>query len=262
MHWIIERSAFPASADRIIGALERCGIRWTEYRDEDAAARGPCDGRALFWGSLGAAYEQRVAAAFRPGAIGDPDEFLFSRVHRQLGSLLANRDLVFTSASRLVADPGRELAALGSPPRVFVRPDSALKPFSGRVVDLDQLDLAALDHGTYHDDAELAVVVSSAKPIGREWRFVIAGGEVVAGCEYEASRRGLPGAVPEPPRALAREVASCRWQPAPLYVADVAEVAGALALVELNPFSGADLYDCEPDAVVLAASAVADRMAG
>jgi hypothetical protein len=42
----------------------------------------------------------------------------------------------------------------------------------------------------------------------------------------------------------------------------VAEVAGALALVELNPFSGADVYDCDPDAVVTAATAAAAAMAG
>ena len=31
--------------------------------------------------------------------------------------------------------------------------------------------------------------------------------------------------------------------------------------MELNPFSGADLYDCDPDAVVIAATAVAARLA-
>jgi len=38
------------------------------------------------------------------------------------------------------------------------------------------------------------------------------------------------------------------------------DVDGALRVLELNPFSGADLYDCDPAAVVQAASSVAERL--
>ena len=41
---------------------------------------------------------------------------------------------------------------MGDPSRIFVRPDSPLKPFSGRVLDRDSISLAALDHGFYFDD--------------------------------------------------------------------------------------------------------------
>src|SRR4029078_5640147 len=64
MHWIIESAAFPATAEKVIAALERQGIAWSEYRDEDGPPRGPSDRRALFWGSLGAAYEERGGARF------------------------------------------------------------------------------------------------------------------------------------------------------------------------------------------------------
>ena len=36
---------------------------------------------------------------------------------------------------------------------------------------------------------------------------------------------------------------------------DVCEAEGGLALLELNPFSGADLYACDPGAVVDAVAA-------
>lgn len=59
--------------------------------------------------------------------------------------------------------------------------------------------------------------------------------------------------------AIAVQVARCEWQPAPIYTVDVAEVDGQLRVLELNPFSGADLYRCDPHAVVEAVARVAAR---
>jgi hypothetical protein len=43
-----------------------------------------------------------------------------------------------------------------------------------------------------------------------------------------------------------------------MYVLDVCDCDGALKLLELNPFSGADLYAADPDTVVRAVSAAAN----
>ena len=58
----------------------------------------------------------------------------------------------------------------------------------------------------------------------------------------------------------AEQVAAAEWQAAPLYVVDVAEVDDEFGVMELNPFSGADLYHCDPESVVDAASQVAERL--
>jgi hypothetical protein len=214
----------------------------------------------IFWGSLGAAYEQRVAAPWIPGAIGDAERFRCSVYHPYVGPVLANVDAVFTTVKELVAEPSTVLRRLGDPARVFVRPDSALKPFAGRQLATASLSLAALDHGFYYDDEQLPIVVSSVKQVGREWRFVIADGTVVAGCEYDAGRRGRDPQVPDAARRLAARIARDDWQAAPLYVVDIGEVAGALRVMELNPFSGADFYECDAHAVVTAATRVAARL--
>ena len=52
--------------------------------------------------------------------------------------------------------------------------------------------------------------------------------------------------------AVAREVGL----PEPVGVIDVARVNGRLRLCELTPFSGADLYGCDPFAIVDAISAL------
>lgn len=259
--WLIESAVFPDTAPRLIEDLDAAGVAWVRYEDEmpPSALPGP-DACVIFWGSLGAAYEQRVAARWRPGAVGEIDRFRCRSYHEPFLPMLANADAVFTTVADLVSSPPETLRPLGACKRVFVRPDSPLKPFAGRSLNVSALSLAALDHGFYYDDERLPVVVSTAKNIGREWRFVIADGVPVASCEYDVARSGRAGEVPTAAHEVAAQVARNAWQPASLYIADIAEVDGTPRLLELNPFSGADLYHCDASAVITAASRVAARL--
>lgn len=261
--WLIETEVFPSTAPRLIEVLDTRGDPWFRYEDGAPPSNLPApDECVIFWGSLGAAYEQRVAARWRPGAIGSPEAFRCRTYYEPLRPVLANADAVFTTVADLIAAPTETLRRLGDPERVFVRPDSPLKPFAGRALARSSLSLAALDHGFYYDDERLPIVVSTAKRIGREWRFVIADGTPIAGCAYDAARHGCTGEVPAAVQAVAQHVASLVWQPAPLYIVDIAEVDGTPRVLELNPFSGADLYDCDAHAIIPAAARIAERLYG
>lgn len=252
---------FQDTAPRILAAIEEAGHAWTMYEDGISPSRLPPAGDCvIFWGSLNAAYSDRVAAPWSPGAVGDPDRFRCSVYRPHLGPLLANADSVLTTVRALVDDPRAVSSSIGDPKQVFVRPDSPLKPFSGRTLDVSSLSLEALDHGYYYDDERLPILVSTVKAVTREWRFVLAEGQIVAGCEYGPERRGRGIVVPQEARALAGHMASADWQPAPLYIADIGELDGSFRILELNPFSGADLYECDAGAVVRAASRVASRI--
>ena len=128
------------------------------------------------------------------------------------------------------------------------------------MLDVGAINLRALDHGFYYDDDDLPVLVSPRRTIGREWRFVIVDRSVVTACEYEASRRGVPGEILDSALALASQVAANPWQAADAFVVDVAEVDGEPRVMELNPLSGADLYTCDARAVVTAVTALAHRL--
>jgi hypothetical protein len=259
--WLIEPDVFPETAARITAALDCRGIIWRRYHDAVRPRDLPPDGEpVLFWGSLGAAYGERVARRWTPGAIGDIERFHCSAYYPQLRGCLANADAVFTTVRALVGDPAQVLGPLENPERLFVRPDSPLKPFSGRELARSDLSLKALDHGYYYDDDDLPIVVSTPKRIAREWRFIVADAKVVAGCEYQAARQGVGVDVPGTAADLATEVAVARWQVAPLYVVDVGEVNGRCQVMELNPFSGADFYDCDADAIVAAATATGQSL--
>jgi hypothetical protein len=54
--------------------------------------------------------------------------------------------------------------------------------------------------------------------------------------------------------AFAADVAAKLEPPERVYVLDVCEADGRLHLLELNPFSGADLYACRSDDVAAAVS--------
>jgi hypothetical protein len=145
--------------------------------------------------------------------------------------------------------------------QVFVRPTSPLKPFSGRVVTLDGLSMQALDFGFYYDDPSLPIVVAPAQALGQEWRVVVASGRAVAIGGYRAdARRAVAEAPPAQVAAVAERAAAvleaAAATPEPVYVMDLVETERGLAVVELNPFSGADLYGCSAEAVVAAVARV------
>lgn len=161
-------------------------------------------------------------------------------------------------ASQFVREADAVMETLGAQESVFVRPDSPLKPFTGRVLTRARISLAALDHGFYYDDPEIPVVVAPVRRVARERRYVVTEQRVIAGSAYVADGRMAAGDDPTgQPRQFAIEVAQQLPSPDPVYVLDVCETDAGLRLLELNPFSGADLYACAGSDVVRQVAAVA-----
>lgn len=248
MNWVVESSVFrdyrlPAAARAAGHNVVEWGDAWWHHRDKVPPLRGP----TVFHGSLGNA--ARVRDWFHqwtPASFCDVKQFEWYQVCHLAGQRLLNRECLRTTADKLVAEPPPW-------PRVFIRPSSPLKEFSGRVLDRDKITLASLDHGFYYDDPFLSVVAAPARNIGREWRYVIVDRKVVAGSAYLADgRMALQDDPKGPSWAYASKAASEMLPPEPVYVMDVCECEGRLWILELNPFSGADLYACDADAVVRA----------
>jgi hypothetical protein len=126
------------------------------------------------------------------------------------------------------------------------------------VIQRDNLTLKALDHGFYYGDIDLPVIVAPVVNVGREWRYVVVQDEVVAGSAYEADGRT---AIPDDPSGthweFAQSIAKEMAPPQDVFVMDICEVDERLRLLELNPFSGADLYAYDVNKVVEAVSRLA-----
>ena len=261
--WVLETEIFSDGHERLAEAVRASGGEVVRFRDDwlvdDSwpALRGR---PVVFHGSLGNAAVVNGRTGWRPGAFCDVEAFRCSSWYPRAAPWLLNRTWVSSTVAELSNRTDEVLAALGSPSRVFVRPDSPLKPFSGRVVAREAISPKALDHRFYYDDLDLPILVAPVREVGREWRFVIVEGRVVAGSAYDADTRS---ALPDDPEGEARRhaqrIASELSPPEDVYVMDIGESGGELRLVELNPWSGADLYACDRAAVVEAVSELVRR---
>jgi hypothetical protein len=257
--WVLERDVF-ASGDPIRPAASAAGHRVIDWSDEwwFDSVRPRLTGAILFHGSLGNADRIARELPWKPGAYCQTASFYCSAWYPAAREWLLHDRWEIHPASRFIADSQVILDRLGVADSVFVRPDSPLKPFAGRVVRRGQINLATLDYGFYYDDAEIPVVIAPLRRVLREWRYVVVGRQVAAGSGYIAEGRA---ATPDDPRGpawqFAAQVAARITAPDPVYVLDVCEADTGLRLLELNPFSGADLYACNGSAIVRHVSQVA-----
>jgi hypothetical protein len=261
--WVLECDVFP-NGDCLRAGAAAAGHRIVDWSDESWSDPGRLhlDGTVIFHGSLGNADRVARELSWSPGAYCNTEAFRCSTWYPGASPWLLHRKWEVLPASRFVAEADAVLSRLGLAGSAFVRPDSPLKPFSGRVLHRDQITLAAMDHGFYYDDPDLAIVVAPVRSVSREWRYVVAGNHVVAGSAYLSDGRT---AVQDDPRGapwqFAAEVAERMAAPEDVYVLDVCESDGGLHLLELNPFSGADLYACNGVDVVTAVAAIATAAA-
>jgi hypothetical protein len=249
--WLLEREVFADEDRGLAMAAEAAGDRVVSWRDDWwLDGRWPNLGTepVVFHGSLGNADRVHRERSWLPGAYCSTDNFACSSWWPEVAAELVADRYVFSTVSALAtAGPPAELGD-----RVFVRPDSPLKPFSGRVLERDRITLQTLDHGFYYDDEDLPVMVMPAIEIGEEWRLIVADGRIVTGSGYLAD--GRQGSEPigpaHPAWAYASSLLGRVSTPDRIFVLDVCETNAGLRLLELNPFSGADLYGSDRHAIV------------
>lgn len=255
VHWLLERDVFGEGAPPLLEAARRAGHGVTIWRDEWwASGRFPeiDDEQVVFHGSLGNAARIAALGRWTPGAYCDVERLRCSAWYPAAARWRLNDRHVWTSVRELCERSFAIVQSLGGDLReVFVRPDSPLKPFSGRVVALEGLTPERLDHGFYYEDLDLPIVVAPVTIVHEEWRFVVVRGKVVAKSGYQAmGRRSMSGPVPTEVTVLAETIARELPAPEPAYVLDLGRTDVGLRLVELNPFSGSDLHGCARDTIV------------
>ena len=259
--WVLEPDIFPHSHEPVRAAIRARGHHLVDWSDEwwsgGVPARVPRS-RVLFHGSLGNAARIAEELCWSPGSFCHTRPFHCSSWYESARKWLVHTDWVICAANELVARAPSIARQLGSAGALFVRPDSPLKPFSGRVVEVATLTLAKLDHGFYYEDDTIPVVAAPIQAIGKEWRFVVVNRAVVAGSAYDPqTRKAVRAPLDSTAAEFASTVAADISAPERVFVLDVCECNGRLRLLELNPFGGADLYACDATAVVDKVSAIA-----
>ena len=197
-----------------------------------------------------------------PGAFGTVDNLACSSYFCHFGRYLLNRDYIMLPFAELERCSDFLFDCLAVDDRLFLRPDSPLKLFTGQIATRATFDADLEFMGFYDFPRNALVVVSSPKNVVAEWRFVVADQRVVAGSEY--TRNGIFDPKPNDDQHahdLAATVASSGYQPDPVWVVDICQTAdGLYHLLEIGGFSFADLYETDKRAVVSAVSRVAIQL--
>ncbi len=194
-----------------------------------------------------------------PGTFGTIANYFCSNYYAHLGSFLLNNDYIMLPFAELPRCHEFLFRALGNNGRLFVRPDSPLKIFSGLTIGKESLEQDFEFMGFYDFPKESLIVVSSPKKIVAEWRFLIANGKVVTGSQYVDHGEQVALAAIDPNALrLAQEVVTIGYEPDPVWILGICKTAeGDYRVLEIGGFSFASLYGCDKDKVVKAVSEVA-----
>ena len=253
MTWIIENDAF-SSGDILLPALKELKkdiILWDDnFWNTEEYKSFPKD--FIFHGSLGNLDKVWQKFPFHPWLMYNKVTFSYSTIDGYFHEYLLNKDCMVTSISEVLnkLDLVKELKT----EKVFARPESPLKEFSGRILPTENLTPAHFDYGFYHEDINLPIILAPVKSIEKEYRFICVDRKVVTGCEYIADgRKGGRTISPEdkePSWDFAQQIADEEKIRETAYIIDVCLSNGNLYLVEINPFSGADLYNCDAKIII------------
>ncbi len=270
--WLIEADAFGTSLEPLKAEIRRQGMTYHVVRFQslvnnphDTLLREITEQRVpvLVQSSYALlAYLREQRSEWKPLGWCTAERLRWSVYAAHLGEYLLN--------SRYALLPSYEALRLGNwlfelfgrDGQVFLRPDTGDKRFTGRLVDREAFG-DALAPARY--DPEPLVVVAAPRRIGAEWRLVVSGEEVLAASRYRTVEAidVVTGCPPEVADFIGEVLATVRWRPDPIFVADVCESDGRYYLLELNGFSCAGLYACDPAPIVRRAAELIlnDRMA-
>ena len=140
---------------------------------------------------------------------------------------------------------------------LFIRPDSGLKPFTGMLLEFDDIE-----NNTYNwallkstvDPNEL-IIIAPPKKIIEETRFIILNNEILTFSMYEKDEKihMSNNEVSKECIEYVKHVLTYinNWQPDNVWVIDIAkDNDDRYGVLEINSFTCSDLYDCDMESIV------------
>ena len=268
--WIIDAGIFDAYHDELASAVKRNGdsvvslnrpnppYGWDDANNSYRRAF-PKNSCVVAHADIDLVLRIKNDAIWTPGVFATVSHFYCSHYFAHFGQFLLNRDYIMLPYAELPRCIDFIFDTLGRDGRLFVRPDSPLKIFTGLIITRETFAKDYDFMGFYEFPSESLVVVSSPKNIVTEWRFVVADGVVVTGSQYIAGGEWMSRPAQDPSaEAFAKSVVASGYAPDPVWVLDVCKTDdGGYHLLEIGGFSFAGLYGCDKDLVVQAVSTVA-----
>ena len=261
--WLLEKEVFEESED-MIKEIHSQGMEAHCISSLDPFSEKLIDNQIesciIVRGSLNLVRQlQREQPQWIPGGWCNLDNFKCSKYFTYYGEHLINKDYTMMPLQEVLRQKDLVLKTFGKDGKIFVRPDSGFKYFTGKVLNADEITLKGFEHGFYYKDTSILVVVSSPKEIQAEWRFVVAEKEVISGCIYQSQNIPCKEAesYTDAARDFAKKIVLNDWQPEIIYTIDICLSDTKLYVLELNAFSTSGLYVCDLKPIIKKASELA-----
>jgi len=281
--WLVEADIFEDNSDKLVEIVKRKGmdIKILKYIpfDEDLVSRvsemydeGDC---VIFYGSLNFGRKLKQTT-FVPGVYLNEKAFECTSYYPVLNALLLHHyDYMMLPYGDLVNFKERLFKHFGD--KIFIRPNSGFKEFTGMIVEKDKFEDCIELAGFYDVEPNLLVLISSVENILKEWRFVIVDGKVISGSLYRDWSAPAKHAKSSPTRDYVLSHSHSLWEgckddiawktaqkaadiynPDRCWTIDVAmNEIGLYSVLEIGCFSCAGLYGNDLDKVVDAVSEAA-----
>lgn len=211
----------------------------------------------VLYGTVG--FVDKCKKPFVPGAFGVTSMMNCNYYYPQLPKeWLLNGRYILLPWFEVVRSIDMLLEEMGG--AIFIRPNSGKKTFTGFVLTYDnyQHELNCSQQLTGVMPETICLLAKARGDIEGEFRFIIGNGRVIDGSEYRWDNiLDIRHDYPAECRQLAEKVGQLDWQPDSVYCVDVALTSKGPQIVELNSFSCAGLYACDPDIVVPAINEIA-----
>lgn len=264
--WLVEDFEGDGTLDPLIHEIKRLGMpievinpfdnilkdKYTNYGPDDCV---------IYYGSLNLGWKIQREQRWIPGVYCNFQNLSCLTYYSHWGEFLFNQDYLMLPLLEVDRRKDEIFDKFGVDGAIFMRPDSGAKTFYGNVYPYDEWDseLKLMDGYAGKPLDEILVVVSSPKPISREWRIVVGtdNGPIAASQYKKDGELNEDTGCPVDVWNIAVKLSKHKWQPDRLYTVDVCESEGKFYFLEVNSFSCSGLYRCAPYPIVKMATQAA-----
>lgn len=180
----------------------------------------------------------------------DIEKYSCSNYYYYFGTDLLNYDRIFIDYQTLIFNKQLIFNAFPDSDTFFIRPNSGKKILTGTRIGKktwseEREVIAKLPDTKIHYNDLL--LVSTAKEILAEWRFVVIDGMIITGSQYSGDDKDYD--LLDLELFLARAISQSGF-PEPIYTIDICLTPDGYKIVEINSFASAGLYDMDYTTVV------------
>lgn len=262
--WLIQTEIFHENQTALVAAVKAAGMQvetvdYLPYSGhEEWLNLFPPDDCVIFYGSLAFARHIKKLSKWIPGVYYDLTNYNCLGYYPQLGSLLLAQEYVMLPFGDLRRQKKFLYKNFSHNNSIFIRPNSGNKLFTGYVIAESEFDteLSMLD--SYNLAQDTLIVVSAARELAAEWRFVVVNGQIITGSQYKQGEDlHVSKIIPDAALQLAQH-AAIMFMPTSVWCLDICQLkSGEYFVLEVGSFSCCGLYGCDLTEVVKHVSAAA-----